>query len=321
MKEIDKISEYKSVCLIGHINPDCDAIASMSVFREFLMKTFKIKTVDIFADTKELSKKYLPLLGDAKFNPREKKYDVAIMMDAPNIPRMGRFASLFENARYKLVIDHHATNDYSGDNNIVKIISSTCEIIYDILKKYDFKFTDEIYAKIYAGIITDTNNFQWGEMNVHTFEIAGECFSHIDARTIFEYYLGSNSLKNLQLYALAIKNLESHADGRIYVTHISHEDRDKFMAESEDFLGIANRISSIEGNQITCFIEPRGNGYNYEMRSKPGFDISGVAKHFGGGGHANAAAFESDRLLKDMQNDLLVELKKLVKPSKIVKLF
>ncbi len=321
MKEIDKIKNYKSVCLIGHIHPDCDAICSMVIFREFLKSQFNIDTIDLFADTEEINPKHKVILGNLKLNPKEKKYDVAVMIDAPNSSRLGKYEHLFDNAKYKLVIDHHATNAYQGDENIVEIISSTCEILYSILKKYKHEFTDKIYAMMYAGIITDTNNFQWGEMNAETFKIAGECFGHVDARGIFEYYLGSNSEINLKLYAIAINNIDSYADGRIAFAHVLHEDSAKLNAGTEDFLGIANRLSSIEGNQITCFIEPRGKGYNYEMRAKPGFDISNVAKYFGGGGHKGAAAFTSERPIEEMKKDLLAELSKQVKPIKEIKLF
>ncbi len=321
MKELDIMKKCETVCLIGHIHPDADAICSMVVFREFIMKQFGIKAVDLFADTDSLNKKYRPILDNIKLNPTPKKYDLAVMMDAPNKLRLGRFESLFDNAKHKLVIDHHATNDYQGDENIVRIVSSTCEIVFDIMKDYKYTFNKGIYARIYAGIITDTNNFQWGDMSRHTFEIAGECYPHVDARGLFEYYLGSNSVKNMTLFANAIANISLHSDERIALCHVTHEYKNKLDAGTEDFLGIANRISTLENTQITCFIEPREDGYNYEMRAKPGFDVSVVAKHFGGGGHKGAAAFTSNRPINDMKKDLLIELNKQVKPIRKLKLF
>ena len=39
------------------------------------------------------------------------------------------------------------------------------------------------------------------------------------------------------------------------------------------------------------------NKYQYSLRSRPSLDCSEIAKSFGGGGHAQAAGFESDRLV------------------------
>ena len=42
----------------------------------------------------------------------------------------------------------------------------------------------------------------------------------------------------------------------------------------------------------------RGHGvFNYSLRSKGDFDVSELAKRHGGGGHKNAAGFQSPALL------------------------
>ncbi len=34
---LDKIKDYKSICIIGHIDPDPDALASMVAMKEFIL--------------------------------------------------------------------------------------------------------------------------------------------------------------------------------------------------------------------------------------------------------------------------------------------
>lgn len=49
-----------------------------------------------------------------------------------------------------------------------------------------------------------------------------------------------------------------------------------------------------------CFFESEDGRWQYELRSRGKFDVSGVAKKFGGGGHPHAAGFTTDRLVHKM---------------------
>ena len=114
---------------------------------------------------------------------------------------------LVEKAKNKIVIDHHATNSYSGDINIVEICSSTCEIIYNICETFNYTIPNANQGKLYAGIIADTNNFSVGEISERTFITASKLCSNINRAEIYSTFLASNSLKNMQMLALAIQNL------------------------------------------------------------------------------------------------------------------
>jgi nanoRNase/pAp phosphatase (c-di-AMP/oligoRNAs hydrolase) len=46
-------------------------------------------------------------------------------------------------------------------------------------------------------------------------------------------------------------------------------------------------------------IHPERNTINWSLRSNEDFDVSAIAKEFGGGGHKNAAGFET-KLLPDL---------------------
>ena len=45
------------------------------------------------------------------------------------------------------------------------------------------------------------------------------------------------------------------------------------------------------------YFKTNSGKYKYSLRSKGDFDVSIIAKAFGGGGHKNAAGFESDTLI------------------------
>lgn len=312
MKNYSKLNELekaKSVCLLTHINPDADALCSAIVLRDFLKKHFNISKVDIFAEGNNLPESYTPILGTVKINKSIQNYQVAIMLDSPNTDRLGIYKSLFFKAKTKIVIDHHATNNFDGDINIVEIVSSTCEIVYSILKYYKYKISNTNKGKLYAGIITDTNNFTVGAVTSNTFKIASEFENYINREAIFNNFLGNNSLKNMQLLSLAIQNIVTFDHNQIVISHISHEEAKKFKADYNDFNGIINRLATINVARYICFIYPKDDHYYISMRGRKGADVSSIAKIYGGGGHAGAAAFPSYKQLKDIEQLILTSFR------------
>ena len=322
-KILNNISDSTSVCIIGHIEPDTDALCSAMVLREFIMKQFGIKRVDIFAECESLSEIYLPIMENVKLNKAPHRYHTAIMIDCPNLDRIGKYKELFTNAKQTFVIDHHDTNNRDGDYNIVEIVSSTCEIVYKILKAYGYPLSDKNYGKIYAGLITDTNNFSVGAMTSNTFKIASACFDHIDQNAIYNHFFSNNTIRNMHLLALAIDNMITLEDGKIILTQITREQANLYKAKFDDYTGIINRLATIAGNCMVCFVQPKDDNYYVSMRAKRGFDVAVIAKKFGGGGHIGAAAYLSNKSIKEIEEEVLKEFLDQVhdKPLSHIKVF
>lgn len=318
-ESLDILKNSKSVCIIAHLEPDPDAIASLVVLRNFLKDFYKIKTVDIFAEASNLTNSLKEILQKTSLNCKPKQYETAIMLDSPNIERLGIYKQLFVGANTKVVIDHHATNERCGDINIVEICSSTCEIIYSILKEFGYKISTVDQGKLYAGIITDTNNFSVGEVGERTFKIVCEIVPNINRDNIYKTFLANKTLKNLQLEAIAINNIKSYNNNQIIISHISQEELNTLNAKHTDLHGIVNHLATINNANLICLIEPRAETYYVSMRAKNGYDVSNIAKINGGGGHVGAAAFNIKSDLYSIEKLVLKHFQqqlKVVKPTK-----
>ena len=305
-KLLNKIKNSKNVCIITHVDPDTDALASAVVLRNFLIKKFKIANVDIFAEATQIDDYYKPILQDLEINKKvSNRYDTAIMLDAPNTDRLGKYVELFSLAKLKFVIDHHATNTYCGDYNIVEFVSSTCEIIYKILSSFKYKFSVKDYENIYAGIITDTNNFSVGATDFKTFKIASACVLHIDHKKVYNHYLNNVSLKQLKLMSVAINNIKMFENEKVLVSTISQDDANLLKANFDDYNGIVNYISKTNTAKIVCLILPKNNSYYVSLRSKDDVDIGSFAKKNNGGGHKCAAAYISEKSIETITNNVV----------------
>jgi len=311
---LNSLSGAKSICIIGHINADPDALSSMVVLRELIKHTFKTHRVDLFSESPSINENLLAIIDENKLytnqdNLRIKNYDVCIILDSPNLDRLGCFKFLYTNAKQTINIDHHATNLSIAQINIIENRSSCCEIIYDIAKHFKYPLSTKQKGKLYAGIITDTNNFTVGNFSNKTFKICADLTKNIDKTAIYNAFLANNSLKTLQLLSLAINNIASFDHNQIIITHISIDEAKKHKATHDDLCKIVNQIATINTAKLICFIEPRETSYYVSMRAKEGYNVAQIAKTHGGGGHIGAAAFMSKLSLKETEQLILTEFR------------
>lgn len=307
------LSKSKNVCIISHLNADTDALCGMVCLREFLLSHFDKLNVFLATDTDSIQSNYLPILEGVELNKIPEDIDTAIAIDCPNVNRLGKYGELFLNAKTKIVIDHHLTTTKFGDINIIEINSSSCEIVYNIMKEFNFAISNQILGKLYAGIITDTMNFTVGTLTDITYEIASLASKNIDIQAVYDNFLNHHSMINMKLLAESISNLESYCDGKINISFIRPKIFKKLNATFDEYMGIINRLSSIQNNLMTCLIQPKGNVFYVSMRGKRGYNVGAIAKKYGGGGHAGAAAFDSNLKLKDIKRIILKEFSLLLK--------
>lgn len=295
---IKSLEKSKAICIIGHIDPDADALASMCVLKDFLINHFKIPTVDLFAQTNEIQENCKFILNGTRINLTPKEYDTVIAVDSPNLDRLGIYDDLFKNCENTYVIDHHDTNTKFAKHNIFLKSSSTCEIIYNLLEELNYNFTINNYENIYSGIITDTNNFTTPSVTNTTFEVASKIIENINFIKIYDNFFSNLTINNIKLFSFAINNLIFLKNNKILISFLNKKHFKKSNATINDTTGIINKLSTISGNILSCLIYLKGNEYYVSLRAKNGYNVADIAKKYGGGGHIGAAGFLSKLPLK-----------------------
>ncbi len=307
-KDLKKLKNANSICLIAHIDPDVDALSSLVLMKDFIKEKFN-KHADIFAECETLQDSYLPILDDAILNPEIREYDAAIIIDCPNVERLGKYAELYKKAKIKGVIDHHATNNLNPEIKFVEIVSSTCEILYSIFNEYNYKLNKKISSRLYSGLITDTNNFSVGAMTKTSFELASACIKYINPHDYYNYFFLNSTLKSKRAFALSIDNSKTYEGGRIIISHISKSEADNLEFDQDDYTSISNQLAGTQGCELMCFIYPKSDSYYVSMRAREPYDVAQIAKKHGGGGHVGAAAYLSSANTKTIESAILKEFK------------
>ena len=175
-KILEEINKANSIVILTHENPDGDAIGS-SLAMYNILKAYG-KNPDVIIPEYSKIFEFLPGTKEIKKESQVQKYDLAISLDCPTIGRLNGFASYFENAKSKIVIDHHGTNTMFGDLNYVNPDAPACaQILIVMFEYFGFEISKDIATCIITGIITDTGGFAYSGVTAETFEFAAELLS------------------------------------------------------------------------------------------------------------------------------------------------
>lgn len=319
-KEIDKILEYiqsndDKFLVSSHVSPDGDNIGSSLSIYSFLKKLGK----DVVYVLDDEYPKNLSFLYDENIKMTSKDIDqkekyTVIALDAGDYSRICVDDKILENAKGIICIDHRITN---GDYGFLKYVdteeSSTCELVYNIIMRYecitDNKIIDEnIATYLYTGLITDTGNFQYSNTRESSFIMAAELMSRgAKKNLIVEKLFQNNSVNFYKLLGEALNGLEI-IQSQICIIAVAKESMDKYEVEYGDIDAITPYTRDIEGVELGIFVKEKEIGeIKVSFRSKNYVDCSKLASEFSGGGHKRAAGCTIKDLDVELAKKMLIE--------------
>lgn len=313
-KILEEIKKANKIVIVTHETPDGDAIGS-SLGMNLALKEMGKDTDVIIPDYSRIFE-FLPGTDNIKVESEIKEYNLAIALDCSDLKRVAG-AEYFENAKMKIVIDHHAKNQMFGDYNFVNPSAPACaEIVAGLLDYFGIEMTKEIGECILAGIITDTGGFQYSGVTEGTFELAADLLRKgINVSELYRKVLKVKTKPSFNLMKLAIGRMEMHENDKIAFTYLNAEDEESVNAETGDHEGIVEIGRDIEGVQVSIFVREREDlkGYKISLRSNGDINVADVCFLLGGGGHKNAAGCTIIGDLETIKNKILAEVRKVIK--------
>ena len=322
--EIDKIIDYilcnDKFVVTSHINPDGDNIGSslaMCGFLEALDKEYIYLLDDAYPSSLVfLNREGLRKTSDQA--PSLEGYTV-IAQDSGSYERICMDKDLLETSRGIICIDHHHTNgDYGFINYIDAKASSTCELVYNIITRYeDIKarpiIGPEIGTCLYAGLVTDTGNFQYSNTEPSSFLMAADLIARgAKKQLVIENIYQKNSLAYYRILGECLNNLEI-IDSKICIAIVTKEMLDKYGLEYGDIDAIIPYTRDIDGVELGIFIKQKEiDEIKVSLRSKSYIDCTELAAAFDGGGHVRASGCTfRNKSVEEVRNMLLEQAKKL----------
>ena len=310
---LEEIKKAESIVILTHENPDGDAVGS-SIAMYLGLKELG-KTPDIIIPEFPRAFENLPGIENIKKESDIKNYDLAIALDTASIKMLNGYSKYFEDAKTKIVIDHHSSNTMFGDYNYVDQDSPACAQLLLVLFNYlNIEVSKEIGTDILAGIITDTGGFRYDGVTAETFElVAGLCQKGVKVSKVYQKVFASTSKSKFFLHRIALDRLELLDNEKIAFTYITKNDENSVGAENGDYDGIVEQGRDIEGVEISVFLRETEKGIKASLRSKDYVNVSELCRIFGGGGHIRAAGCTIPGTIEQVKTQILNQARAMLK--------
>ncbi|MCI5897539.1 MAG: bifunctional oligoribonuclease/PAP phosphatase NrnA [Firmicutes bacterium] len=311
----DVLRNAQRILLFPHINIDGDAAGSSVALCRALRKSGKQAWVLL----EEEMPGYLKFLDEEDFciidSSGLPEQDVSFAVDCSDIQRLGERKAAFERGNRILCLDHHISNAAFADISYIDSNSASCaELAYLLINELEIEIDTDMAECLYAGIITDTGNFQYSNVKASTHLITADLFEKglNHERAIIEIYQ-TVSAEKIQLKSLALQHMKFFAGGRGVISFVTQDMLRKSGAELSDAEGIVETLRNIAGIEIAIVLKEQENGgIKATMRAKSTGNVEEIAASFGGGGHIRAAGCtilrpiaEAEMLLKEAAEEQL----------------
>lgn len=290
-KLLDMIEAAGSVAISGHVRPDGDCVGACMGLYHYIKANYPEKETAVYLEPIAESYKVIEdtktILSEIR---PEKKYELFIALDCGDKERLGFSAACFDTAKRTLCIDHHISNVYFADENIVcPTASSTCEVLCDLVET---EYINKACAKaLYMGIMCDTGCFKHTNTSEHTMACAGVLISkgvHTE-KMMDEVFYEKTYLQN-RLLGRCLLDSELLLDGRVIVSKVSQALLKAFNAKASDLEGVIDQLRLTKGTETAILLtEGEDGSWKLSMRSKDRVNVAEIAVAFGGGGHIKAA--------------------------------
>lgn len=312
---VDQFQRHAKIFIAAHIMPDGDALGSALGLAWALRKIGKTVTVTCH-DHISNTFKYLPGFDELKTKPPTDE-TFLVFVDGSSADRFGTAydPSTF-NGRPVLVIDHHITNDKFAPLNFIDTrAASTAEIIYRIVRAFGVTCDRTIAQCLLTGIVTDTLGFRTSNTTVETLKTATALMEAGGSiPDVIEHAFNQIPLPSLRLRGKIFS--EAKLDGVILWAEVTYKLLRELGLNGNGTAGIINQLLSVEDAKVALLLIERDNGkIDIGLRSRVGYDVSGVAARLGGGGHKQAAGALIDGPLAVARERTLAEIKKMIAQS------
>lgn len=306
-----RLQTAQNIVVASHVRPDGDAIGSLLGLGLALKNAGKSVQM-VLVDGVPASFRHLEGSEWIVKEPQG-EHDTFITVDSADFKRVGK---VFENfGPPDINIDHHVTNEKFGRLNLIEAEEvATAAILTNHLPAWGYEITQPIAAALLTGIITDTLGFRTANTNPSALRLCAQLMeTGVDMSDLYMRSLVKKTFPAAKYWGAGLSSLEQR-DGIVWST-LTLEDRKRSGYGGNDDADLINLISAIDGNKIgIIFVQQHDNHVKISWRAlENGYDVSKVAKHFNGGGHAAAAGADIPGTLSEIQPLVLETTRSLLK--------
>ena len=286
------------VLVAAHVNPDGDALGSMSALgwllralgKEYIL--YSPSGVPDYLSFLPLPRTLLTSLERLPFEPR-----ALVLLDCSEAHRLGDELAGALEERFAAVprvnIDHHLGTDGTGTvcTWIEPGAAATAQLVAYACLAAGLPLEGPLGEALALGLVTDTGGFLHGSTTAAVFRLAALLSdSGCDIHVLREKLNNNWTPARMALWARLMQRVDLSCDGRVALALARLEDLRRCGALKEDLEGLVEQFRRLRGVEVSGILREDSPGvHKLSLRSTGDTDVRSVAAGFGGGGHRNAA--------------------------------
>ncbi len=295
---VQAITAMRRPIMISHVVPDADALGSMISMALAWRDDQRQPKVSLPEGSISQRLQFLVDLADAPVATIEDfaQADGFVVIDTAKKLRCNVGPNLKDTdwsaGRPIINIDHHATStQFGGINWVVGGASSTCELVYYLLRAADRPISAASASLIYSGIQTDTIGYSLPTTSASALRATADAVElGADIGQIGERLGRSQTQSEFDLLRVIYDNTKVLADGRLAYSSASFDDIENAGCTAADIDDQINVPRSLDGVVLAMlFTEGVQGKTRINFRGSGQVTISELAAIFKGGGHSQAA--------------------------------
>ena len=277
-----------------HVHPDGDALGSASAF--FTTGEALGKSV-VWGGPDSLPSRYSFIAGTERFREfltlselRPGANSAVVVLDTSTRARSVTDISLLQQGVPLLNIDHHADNELFGTINYVDpSASSTGEIVHMLFSEWGVQLSIDALEALYTAISTDCGSFAFSCTTPRTHRIAADLLEGgVSPSKMNNLIRSGSTVQSLHLRGIALSRALIDDCCAAY-SWLKREDFHNTGSAPSDSESIVSDLLFLRGVELAAFLVEEDDGIRVSIRSRGALEAAEIARHFGGGGHRQAA--------------------------------
>lgn len=292
-----RLEEARSVLLTTHVNPDGDALGSelglmhmlRAMGREVAVRNTSPAPPNLqFLDPAD----DLVVYDAARDAALLDAVDLIVVLDVNASSRLRTMEeAVCRRGDRTIVVDHHLDPEPFASGYWTDLgAAATAQMVARLVERSEVALTRPMAEALYVGLMTDTGSFRFERTTPEVHEIAARLLAAgVDPTLIHQRIFDNFPLRRTLLVGRILAGIEVHCVGRVTVLTVPRALYVETGTTHTDLEDTVNLGLAIEGVQATALLSETDDAIRVSFRSRGAVHVNGVARQFGGGGHAYAA--------------------------------
>ena len=309
------IKENDKIMIMGHTNPDIDAIGSaLGVYR--IAKTLgkearivaNVETPSIKDLYESIKDQYQEVFINSETALAQVDSETLLVVVDTHKKTYVESPELLTKTNKIVVIDHHRRSADFIDNSILTFqevyASSAAELVTEIIQytQNEVELSEVEAEALYAGIMMDTKNFTF-KTGVRTFEAAAYLRKKgVDILRVKKWF--QSNLENYNLIAEIVRNAEIVKES-IAISIYEKEDKNANLICAK----AADELLTISDITASFVLGKQGDKICVSGRSIGDINVQLILEKLGGGGHITVAGAQIEGMtIEEAKQELIAQI-------------